>query len=1039
MTDFNYHKDLNTPHVNCEKPRAYFIPYENEEKALEDNRAASSAFISLCGEWDFKFYPLPTDVDDFTADGFSMEGADKMLVPMSWQMALERGYDVPQYTNHLYPFPFDPPHVPANNPSALYSRDVVLGAEFLKKDVYVNFEGVDSCFYLFVNGAFAGYSQVSHCTSEINITSLLKEGVNNIKVLVFKWCDGSYMEDQDKYRLSGIFREVYLLARDKAHVEDAYLVTELSDDLLTATLTLDVTAPAALEYSYTLLDPDGVEIANGKATANEKPHITVKAPLLWSDETPYLYTLIINSGSEYIPFKVGFKDVKIQNGVILINGKKVKAKGINRHDSHPLLGAAVPYEHMREDLYIMKRHNINTVRTSHYPNDPRFLGLCDRLGMYVIDEADIEIHGAKNAGYWGILTDSDDWSEVFLDRIERLFERDKNHACVIMWSVGNEMGVGKNQAKAYDYLHARQPDCIVHCEDYSRIFANNKLGYHTNPTFSLNTKYVEQKCCDVISHMYWSPDECKKIYLDGKAEKHLPLFLCEYSHAMGVGPGDLKAYWDTIYAYDRFFGGCVWEYCDHSIATGDNKYVSPKYVYGGDFGEYPHSGNFCVDGAVFPDRRPHTGLKEYKQVIAPFKLCEASLSEKYIKIKNLFYFKGLEGYSLNWKLERDGKLIAQGFIPSLAIKPQTAKKYSIDLGDAEADMGGELTVSVRQNLATEWADSAYEVGFTQISFAPTVVEKPSLLSEISNDASICLTEDKRYITVNTASTVYTLDKQTGVICSIIDNGRQLLASPIVPTIWRAPTDNDRRIVNEWKTAGYHHCAPDKRAIKVESITDTSVTISASLVFANASALPVLYLSVSYTFLAEGGVMIHTKGEMANYSYEKQSPPLPRFGYQFLMPEENEKIKYFGRGDGESYEDMRHSSRLGIFNTTATKNFEHYVKPQENSAHVDTRWVAVSDEYGVGLLAACTDKPFSFNCCHYSTEQLASTAHDYELTPLRETVVNIDYRNAGIGSNSCGPALDPKFALNERKFSFTFRLLPCNINDKQPEKEYGRAL
>ncbi|MBP3369733.1 MAG: hypothetical protein J6L85_03175 [Clostridia bacterium] len=677
MFEFKYHKSLEYLHVGCQKPRSYFVPYGTKQKALAQNRADSERFISLCGDWNFRFYPSEAQIDDFLCEDFLTEGFDTITVPRSWQTVLDAGYDKPQYTNVVYPFPFDPPHVPAQNPCALYTRTLTLTEKALEKEVFINFEGVDSCFYLFVNQRFAGYSQVSHSTTEINISHLLHAGVNTFSVVVFKWCDGSYLEDQDKFRFSGIFREVYLLLRDEKHLSDVYLRPALAPDYLTATLGVEALAKDEVEYEYSLIAPSGEQIACGRAKSTDVPVISVDAPALWSDETPLLYTLLIHAGGEYLSFPFGFKDLKIKNGIVFINGKKVKARGMNRHDSHPILGSATPYGHMLEDLYIMKRHNINTVRTSHYPNDPRFTELCDRLGFYVIDEADNESHGATVVNHWDYFTDSDEWKDAFLDRCERLFERDKNHVCVIMWSVGNEMGVGKNQVKAYNYFHSRQPECIVHCEDFSRRHSFYHLGAYTDRYKGREDIYppLEERCSDISSYMYWSPEDCRKVYLESKDPfyRNMPLFLCEYSHAMGLGPGDLGAYWDMIWSTDRFFGGCIWEFTDHSVATGKDIYNSPRYVYGGDFGEATNDKNFCVDGMVFPDRRPHTGLKEYKQVIKPFALTDASLEGGYFCIRNRRYFTTLEDCSIYWSLERDGKVLKQGFIPSPNVKPQSSR------------------------------------------------------------------------------------------------------------------------------------------------------------------------------------------------------------------------------------------------------------------------------------------------------------------------------------------------------------------------------
>ncbi len=535
--EFNFHKSLKTLHAGCEKPRAYFVPYSDEQTALADNRAASSRLLSLCGDWDFKHYASENHLDDFLADGFSTDGFDKLTVPMCWQSETGRGYDTPNYTNTKYPFPVDPPHVPAVNPCGLYVRDVFVPDEILEKEVYINFEGVDSCFYLFVNNTFAGYSQVSHSTSELNITPLLRKGYNNFKVLVFKWCDGSYLEDQDKFRFSGIFREVYLLARDKGHIKDIFVRPTLSEDYKKATLSVELTADKKLAVEYKLLSPSRIAIAEGKTDTDAGISVAVDSPELWSDETPELYTLVIKCGEEYIVQNVGFKDLKIKNRVIYINGKKVKAKGANRHDSHPYLGYATPMEHMLEDLYIMKRHNINMVRTSHYPNDPRFPALCDRLGFYMCDETDLETHGMGTVGYWDKLTDSEEWEESYLDRCERMFERDKNHVCVIMWSLGNESGMGVNQEKMYEYLHSRMPDCIVHCEDASRRWAEHTFQNRTNEPHRFLRDY--HKCSDIYSFMYWNTKDCVELVLKNK-KADMPLFLCEYCHAMVTVPETLR-------------------------------------------------------------------------------------------------------------------------------------------------------------------------------------------------------------------------------------------------------------------------------------------------------------------------------------------------------------------------------------------------------------------------------------------------------------------------------------------------------------------
>ena len=1036
---YSYHTSLDSLHVNCEKTRAYFIPYGTEQGALKDNRAESENLLSLCGDWDFHYYPSIADAPDFLASSFRADGFDKLTVPRSWQSVLDKGYDIPQYTNVRYPIPVDPPHVPVENPCGLYVRDVMVGASMLEKEVFINFEGVDSCFYLFVNDRFAGYSQVSHMTSEINLTGFLKEGINTFKVLVFKWCTGTYLEDQDKYRYSGIFREVYLLARDKKRIEDIYVKSALSEGFSKATLTLDLSAGEGLAYDYRLLDPKGREIARGQANTAEKPAIVVDAPMLWNDETPYLYALVLHCGSEYICQYVGFKDLRIVNRVIYLNGKKVKAKGVNRHDSHPILGSATPMDHMLRDLYIMKRHNVNTVRTSHYPNDPRFLGLCDKLGFLVIDETDLETHGAQVVKYWDLFSDSPEWTESYMDRVTRMFERDKNHVCVVMWSLGNESGVGENQKKMYRYLHERMPDCIVHCEDASRRYMYiHQNGYNAPPPAGTKTDFHYGSCSDVMSFMYWAPKDCENLILKNKKWDQ-PLYLCEYSHAMGNGPGDLKEYWDIIYKYDAFFGGCVWEFTDHSVATGEDRFYHPHYTYGGDFGDKPNDGNFCVDGLVYPDRRPHTGLLEYKQAIKPFRVTEADISAGTFRVKNLRYFTNLSDLSLWWSFTQRGRVIRDGVIPQVNVRPQSSMKYTVDLSGVDMRLGGELLISLRQNHTTEWAEAGYEVGFEQFTLAEQV-EKPALTKTISEDRRVKVSEEERAIVVTASETVYTFDKQSGLLRSLLDNGKEMLASPVTPTIWRAPTDNDRKVKLDWYGAGYHRTQLACRSFGVAAESKDAVTLEAAITMAGYTFRPYLKLIVRYTVLAEGGMVVDTHAERTPYLFnneEKGNPPLPRFGFEFMMPEENERLRYFGRGEAESYIDKNLASRKGVFETLVGDHFEHYVKPQENMAHTDTDWVAVSNLSGHGLYAFSTGNSFSFNCSHFTAKDLTDTAHDYELVPRKETVVNIDYRHAGIGSASCGPTLNKAWRMLEDEFDFSFRLTPAFINDTDPFEEYGR--
>ena len=1032
---FDAHQDQKKLHVGCEAPRAYFIPFESDAKALGDNRGESAFFTSLCGDWDFRFYNSLHDLEDFTLPEFQRDGMDKMPVPRSWQTKLGRGYDTPNYTNVNYPYTFDPPFVPDDNPCGLYMREVFVSEQLLAtKRLYLNFEGVDSCFYLFINNKYVGYSQVSHMTSEFDVTDHLVAGNNTLAVVVLKWCDGSYIEDQDKFRFSGIFREVFLLARDPVHVQDVDLRTYLSDDFKKAEARVSLKANGDCEVTYRLESPDGVTLESGVCTANKEGAFCVKVedPALWSDELPTLYRLFLSAGEEHVCLFVGFRDVRIVNRVVLINGKKVKARGVNRHDSHPHLGYATPMDHMIADLVLLKQHNVNTIRASHYPNDPRFPGLCDKYGFYLVDETDYETHGCQRINNWDYFTDNPEWTDAYLDRVERMYERDKNHACVILWSLGNESGVGRNQVAGADYLRRRDPRNLVHCEDINRRQVDGCKHLNIEPVKTVAE--MNSPVVDVDSRMYPSVDAIEKIYT--KPGLKNPFYLCEYSHAMGNGPGDLKLYWDLIYKYDWFFGGCVWEMIDHSVATGDDIYADPHFVYGGDFGDTPHDGNFCVDGLVSPDRKPHTGMKEYKEVIKPIHL---SFDGGKLKIKSLRCFTSLADLDFYWTLNRNGKPVAEGRILAPAIPAGKSRTFLLPMpATMDTDAWYDLTVSIRQNTTTAWAPVGFELGFEQFALSEKQ-SAPALLSQIPAGTVLHAEASEKSYRITTGETVWTVDRIHGMITSIVDHGTEMLDAPILPTVWRAPTDNDRKLKLDWFQEGLHEATVKCYTCEIEEQTAEFVRVRANFSLGAKIRTPILAGAVSYTFFAKGGVVLDydVKVKELNFKEYNVNDQLPRFGVELLTPEGFERLRFFGRGPGAAYVDLRASSRQGEFECRVHDHFEHYVRPQENMAHADTKWMLVSNLEGHGLVALMTDKDFSFNCSHYTAKQLTETAHDFELVPMKQTVVNIDYRHNGIGSGSCGPKLRPQFGLSEKEIKFSFRLLPAFVNDICPYREAGK--
>ncbi len=1025
----SYHQDPKSLHIGTLSPRAYLIPYQSKDAAKADQRADSAYFLSLCGEWDFHYYQTLACVPDLT-QGVDTSDFEKIDVPRSWQTVLGRGYDVPNYTNIGYPFPLDPPYVPDDTPCAVYARSVYLGEELLeKKEIQLHFEGVESCFYLYINGKFAAYSQVSHTTSIIDIKPFVHAGKNDIKVLVLKWCDGSYLEDQDMWRMSGIFREVYLLCREKAHISDLFVTTPLSPDFACATVHVRLTATAAAPIECILQDANGAVLSelwvDAKAGENEFD-LSIAAPHLWSDEDPYLYRLYLHLGCEWIGCDVGVRKIERRADVLYLNGKKIKFKGVNRHDSHPMLGHATPYAHILQDLLLLKAHNVNMIRTSHYPNDPRLYALCDRLGLYIVDESDIETHGFIDTPIqkglqlqegtdgvtftrpadqetdthtsWSYLSDHPDWTQAYVDRANQMFQRDKNHPCILFWSLGNESGFGQNQRAMAEFLRANDDTRIIHYE-----------GAHNDYTGSIAEM---ARYSDIKSHMYLWPKDCEKYCADKKIADKRPLFLCEYSHAMGNGPGDLKEYWDLIYKYDCFAGGCVWEYCDHSVAQVQ-KDGSIRYTYGGDFDDRPNDGNFCVDGLVMPDRTIGSGMKEYKEVIAPITFEAVDLAKGKIRLISRRAFTKTDDLKLRFTIECDGAIVCEGEAPC-TVAPASSRTITLPY-DLSALRGNcYLNLFVTYANATLWAKAGDEVCHHQFALetAKKSYTAPNNLFLTSVDA--LQTEHEFCITVG--KTVYTVSRQNGLITSIVSGGKEYLCAPLRPVIWRAPTDNDRWVKNHWRNVGMSADMQIKCYRTALKQDGPDLICTADLSLGARRCVPLVYLNITYRFTANGlYVDCHTQ-------LRNELGGLPRFGFEAALTEGFEGLSYFGMGDTDAYQDKCISARMGLWNTTVSQNYEHAVKPQESGSHAKTKWVCVSHLAGQGLLATAKGE-MSFNACHYSLADLTETEHDYDLPYRPETYLYLDAKMSGIGSHSCGPVLKDEYKVIEPAFDFSFALHP----------------
>lgn len=959
-----FHKSLDVLNFGTKNSRSYYIPFESEAKSLSLEREDSKYYLSLCGEWDFKYFSSFELFNENARYDF-----EKIAVPSNWQMYLDRGYDIPHYTNIRYPYPIDPPHVPDENPCALYERTVKFTEEDLQKKLYLNFEGVDSCYYLWVNGEFLAYSQVSHATSEVDITPVAVVGENKIRVLVVKWCDGSYLEDQDMYRLSGIFRDCYILKRDKIHVEDVFVRATLSEDFSVGYINVLTSLNAEAKVEYKLTSPDGVVLVDYTTT----PRFTVDSPELWSDEKPTLYNLTIKCGSEFISFAIGFRRIEIKDRVIYLNGQKIKCKGVNHHDSHPIYGHNMPRHAILKDLTLMKEHNVNAIRTSHYPPDRYLVDLCDRMGFLVILECDIECHGMQKVG-WNTLSDDPDWTSSYIDRCHKMVERDKNCPSIIFWSLGNESGIGRNQKAMTALIRSYADGRLVHYEGANMTY----IGEQWPDTV------------DVESYMYPAPYRCKELIADGRDK--MPFFLCEYAHAMGNGPGGLREYWETIYADDRFFGGCVWEWCDHSVKKDGN------YLYGGDFGEYPHDGNFCVDGLVYPDRTPHGGLRELKQAIKPF---AASYENHKLTIKNLRYFTSLSDLYGEYTIKCSGKVILEGKIDELDIAPQETKVFDIIFDDSTLYGDAQIFFELKKKEDDGVLKKGHSVGFRQFHLG--TFSKPSYIRH-----SVRMTETDKYYSVDVIGTIFKISKERGLIVSMKKASKELLVTPIMPNVKRAPIDNDRYVKGSWKDFGFLDTYVKCYSVSADE-KDGILTIVSDFSMSGPSSAPFLRGKLTYTFGDSNGVRINMSADVM-----ENTPWLPRFGVEFKINPISDKVKYYGYGPMESYCDKHLASYIDLHRTTATENHEPYLFPQENGSHYGVTYASIGDVIKLG-------GQFSFNAQHYSTEELTNASHRHLLKYEDAITVNVDGYMSGVGSNSCGPALDPKYRTADKKLEFEFDL------------------
>ena len=1003
-----YYENLNVLHENTMPARAYYIPASKRMDNLVEHREESDRMQLLNGTWKFQYFTSIYNIkDSFFEKNYDTENFDEIRVPSVWQMA---GYDTHQYTNIRYPFPFDPPYVPQDIPCGAYVHNFEYSRDEKASKAFLNFEGVDSCFYVWINGSYVGYSQVSHMTSEFDVTDVLQDGTNTVAVLVMKWCDGSYLEDQDKFRMSGIFRDVYILKRPKQAISDYHIKTRIEDMLAKVEIEMKFYSP--LNVKISIEDRNGAVVALGSIAEEGTAVLEIASPELWNTENPYLYKLILETENEVIVDHIALRKIEIKDQVFYLNGQKIKFRGVNRHDSDPVTGFTISLEQITTDLTLMKQHNFNAIRSSHYPNAPFFYEMCDKYGFMVIDEADIEAHGPfmiyrkEDTDYnrfkrWNEkIADDPVWEEAIVDRVKLMVERDKNRFCIVMWSMGNESAYGCNFEKALEWTKNFDPDRITQYE--SARYRNYDETY-------------DYSNLDVYSRMYPALSEIQE-YLDKDGSK--PFLLVEYCHSMGNGPGDFEDYFQMIQDNDKMCGGFVWEWCDHAIAHGTAENGKTIYAYGGDHGEEIHDGNFCMDGLVYPDRTVHTGLLEYKNVYRPVRVVSYDKESGELVLHNYMDFDDLKDYvKISYELTQDGLVISKDILSEFSVVPHGEGKTNLKISVPE---NGKCYLKLIYHLKKELPllDEDHILGFDEIEVSKDdakckLAEK--WMQKTAVDSELQVNENDTQIHIKGREFAYTIDRRTALFTEMKFAGREYLNHPMELNIWRAPTDNDMYIKAEWKKA--HYDKAYTRAYTTEVVQGkhgVKIVSHASVVAETVQKI----LDVTITWKIDASGKIDADIEATK---DGEFPDLPRFGVRMFLDKKLSAARYFGMGPQESYCDKHQAASHGLYQANVDDLHEDYIRPQENGSHYDCEYVELNNSrYGIVVSA---ENAFSFNASYYTQEELEKKTHNYELIESDSVVFCVDYALNGIGSNSCGPVVLEQYRFDDVLFRFQFTLMP----------------
>jgi beta-galactosidase len=1054
-----YPRDWENPgifNINAEEPHASMISYPDEQGALEADFRSSPNYLSLDGKWKFYYSMTPDDRPFwFFKNDYDIRDWDEIDVPSNWQM---KGYDVPVYTN--IPFPFvlyretfgirdpkynkensgrpekiEPPYVTNDwNPVGSYKRTFRVPSDWKNKEIFLNFGAAGSALYVWINGEEVGYSEDSKMPAEFNITRYLRKGRNNVSVEIYRWSDGSYLEDQDFWRLSGIERSVYLHARPRTYIRDFFAIGDLENNYSDGLLKLEVILAGEKSDQYVVETSifDGSEkIYNELKEADisgndDRVSFTGTFPEIkkWSSETPYLYNLVLNlkdkegNNLESVSSKIGFRTVEIINSQLLINGVYIYLKGTNLHEHHDVTGHVVDEATILKDIRLMKSNNINAVRTSHYPQQELWYDLCDKYGIYLIDEANIESHGT---GYDKDVTlaDKPEWEAAHLDRMKRMVERDKNHPSVIIWSMGNEAGDGHNFLKGYKWIKGRD----------TRPVQYERAEKQTN---------APERHTDIWCPMYDPIKEIEKYALDQRNDR--PLILCEYAHSMGNSTGNLQDYWDVIEKYPLLQGGFIWDWVDQGLLQTTDS--GEKYwAYGGDFGEpgMPSDGNFCLNGLVWPDRTPHPGLYEVKKVYQYAGFKPSDLENGLIKVQNKYNFTNLSEFNFEWEVISEGKVLRSGKVPIEDLKPGDEMDVKIPYGRIDPAPGAEYFLNLRLSRSDEWnyvpEDHVYATEQFKLPFSvkgtPYIPEKLAVLQTETTDSTLEISGEKLRITFNLI---------TGKMSSFNYNGKEFLKKAPEPDFWRPPTDNDYgynmdKILNVWKKAGERITLS---RVKISQPEIGKVVVDVNYIIPDQDGRQIADFTSNFTIYGTADIVI--KNSFSKIS--DRVPEIPRMGMQMQLPGNFTNLKWYGRGPHENYQDRKTSAEIGLYESTVAEQYNPYIRPQENGFKTDTRWLALTDDDGTGILVS-GDPVICFqamNFIHddfespgklsqYRKDAKTANTHTTDVKPRELVNLNIDLAQMGVGGdNSWGARIHPQYRLMKRQYEYSFRMRPVSRED-----------